>query len=135
LTPPRAPATARTPHRHNARRPGPRQRGLRDARRLTTMTPSSSQELEMSSTNLCNALCLLFAMSSVACGPRPIPEDPTAHAEPSARLAFGDEVMIEMASVEQGRATLGTSDAYIQAMSPFDRQVRLDSATPVDETT
>jgi hypothetical protein len=42
-------------------------------------------------------------------------------------------VVAEFATVRQGRAILGTRDSYIQAMSPFDRAVRLQTNGVVTE--
>lgn len=50
--------------------------------------------------------------------------------EPSIRVAGIDFVF---ASPEQGRALLTVRDAYVQRLSPFDRQARLQRRTPVDK--
>lgn len=42
---------------------------------------------------------------------------------------------LRTATLGEERAVLGKRDTFIQALSPFDRQARLESRTPVDEAT
>jgi hypothetical protein len=55
-------------------------------------------------------------------------------APPSARtVPFHHETHFRFATVAEAESALGRADAWVRALSPFDRQLRLDAPEPVDK--
>jgi hypothetical protein len=49
------------------------------------------------------------------------------------KLEFHNGSVVRFAGVDEGRGIIGSADAWVQAFSPFDRQLRMASVEPVSQ--
>lgn len=78
----------------------------------------------MKSTAIPPTVCGLFFMLILLAPPAVRADD---------KIALTSGTFVQFATVEQAKALLGIKDDYIAGMSPFDRQLRLETDKPVSE--